>query len=132
MKQSSPQKFRPYLSIPELREIVGALKQVSGNLILISYLESQIYKASSGLNQAQYTPTPRPTIQTKLGFGESPAASLTVSLGELKTAAYNKWLSSPVSCTIQELARARMYRYENDLMSPEEESDYESALDRGY
>lgn len=66
--------------------------------------------------------TPQPTIEQKLGFTQIPLShDLT---GE---AAYQKWLLDPVKATPKEIEEAMDWRYRNNLMSPQEESEYENA-----
>lgn len=120
-------KYRPYLTSPELTEIISSLKSTGSNLSLIQYLQSFQDKISVGKIAPQITT--KPTLSDKL---ELSGNMVSVDLVSSRLAAYNKWLSSPSKCSIQELARARMYRYENDLMSEAEEAEYESVLDKGY
>lgn len=122
-------KFRPYLTIPEMDVILGALKSTPDNIpvSLIRYLEGYIYKAKSGISSANYTARPRETLQSKLGFSDSTTTILTRNLSDLKLAAYQKWQNNPASCNPAELARVQMYRYENDLMDIEEEKRYEKS-----
>ena len=122
-------KFRPYLTSQELTLIINCLKQNGTNPGLVHYLSSFQDKISIGKIAPNLVT--KPSIQEKLELGLSPKES-TDKLKEQRADAYNKWLTSPHKCSIQELARARMYRYENDLMSTEEETEYESTLDRGY
>jgi hypothetical protein len=119
-------KFRPYLTSQELTLILNCLKQNGSNPGLVHYLSGFQDKITVGKIAPQLVT--KPTISDKLGL----STSLTDNLTEQRHSAYLKWKESPSKCSIQELARARMYRYENDLMSTEEESEYELSIDRGY
>jgi hypothetical protein len=121
-------KFRPYLTLGELENCINALKETNRNPALIRYLSSFQDKVSVGKIAPQLVT--KPTISDKLGLSTS--HSIGESLAEQRLNAYLKWKESPSKCSIQELARARMYRYENDLMSTEEEAEYELSIDRGY
>ena len=120
-------KYRPYFTGPELAEVQRALKLVSLNVELIRYLETFSLKIASGIQEPNITL--KPTISERLGMSDRLPS---LNLSELKLAAYNKWLDSPQKCTPQEIARTLMFRYENDLMSEEEEREYESKIERGY
>lgn len=127
-------KYRPYFTIPELSEVAKCLKIASNNTDLIKYVDSQIYKASTGLTEAQYIPHPKPSLEDKLELsGKMVSVPIVkVDLAAKRFQSYNKWKESPHKCTSQEIEDARMYQYTNDLMSPEEEAAYESKLDKGY
>jgi hypothetical protein len=130
MNQSSNNsytKYRPYLTLSELDTCISSLRGTGANPALIQYLSTFRDKISVGRIAPQVTL--KPSLQDKLGFSQK---ELTTNLVSQREQAYNKWLLSPLSCSIQELARSRMYRYENDLMSPEEESEYESQIEKGY
>lgn len=123
------QKFRPYLTLAEMTEVIDSLKSTPNpNGRLIYYFQSFIDKIYVG--KVSSTITTRPTMEQSLELEPLPQAKL--DLREQRLQAYNKWLASPARCTIQELTRAQMYRYENDLMSEEEETQYELKLERGY
>lgn len=113
-------KFRPYFSLPELDELLACLKERPSNklrITLIKYLETTKIKAQAGLMTSQYTV--KPSIEQRLGFTNEP------SISETKRTAYEKWSDSTKDCTPREIELAMLYRYENDLMSPEEEAKFE-------
>lgn len=121
-------KFRPYLTVSELETIISSLRTNGENPGLIYYLSGFRDKITVGRMAPQLAT--KPTLTDKLELSSS---SVSVqNLSEQRLRAYTKWITSPNLCSIQELARARMYRYENDMMTPEEESEYESTLDKGY
>jgi hypothetical protein len=49
------------------------------------------------------------------------------SLQSKRFNAYRKWRDHAANCTPWEIDQAMVYRYENDLMAPEEESEWELA-----
>lgn len=118
----SAQKFRPYFTAPELQEIISCLKShpSTRRLQIAQYLEGFLLKINHGIVSVAHTT--RPSIEQKLGFAPIPAPhNLT---GE---AAYQKWLISPLTATPKEIEEAQNWRYLNDLMSPEEEKEYENG-----
>lgn len=122
-------KYRPYLTPQELDIIISSLKTTSSNVSLIRYLEDFAHKISR--DSIKPNLTLKPSLEDKLELN-APRARTMDSLIALKSLAYQKWLTNPTKCTSSELARVHMYRYENDLMSPEEETEYESKIDKGY
>jgi hypothetical protein len=124
----SKKNYRPYFSQEELTEVTRCVSVASTNTRLIGYLRLFLAKIENEQVSVQYTNAP--SIEEKLGLEDSPPAKQDLKAQRFQ--AYNKWLESPAKCSILEHARAQMYRYENDLMSPEEESSYEQKLDRGY
>jgi len=124
----SKKNYRPYFSQEELTEVTRCVSVSSTNTRLIGYLRLFLAKIENEQVSVQYTNAP--SIEEKLGLEDSPP--MKTDLRALRLQAYNKWLSSPASCSILEHTRAQMYRYENDLMSPEEETSYEQKLERGY
>ena len=110
-------KYRPYFTASELGEVIRCVKLSSQNLPLLRYLESYALKISHGVITESITL--QPTLADSLEL-DSPDSSL-----ESKRAkAYTKWLSSPEACTPIEIELTHLYRFENDLMSPEEETIY--------
>lgn len=136
MSTSNPfQKYRPYFTLRELETLLAATKTVGSSPHLIRYLEGYISKITLEETSPALTLTPKQTLADKLGFGPSPAESLSsqgASLSDLKHLSYAKWKISPLKCSAQEIARAQMYRYEHDMMTPDEESEYEKKQDIGY
>lgn len=117
------QKFRPSLTLPQLRYLISLLEADSNNTLLAELntataatLKVLTYKASAGIAAPAYTAAPKETAEQKLGF--SPAIT--------KEQAYQKSLEYPQLCTASERQQARLYRYENDLMTPEEEEAFEN------
>lgn len=121
----SSQKFRPYFTASELLEIITALKERPNprRLTICRYLEAFKLKIEAGILTPAHTT--EPSITEKLGF-EDPSAHQ--SIHELSgEAAYQKQLINPSHCTPKEIAAAMDWRYRNDLMSADEEKEYERA-----
>ena len=126
MSHSPRTKYRPYLTLPELDIIISSLKISGSNPHLIHYLEGFKSKIDLGITSPNLTLTPKLSVMERLGLDEPSldSLSLTPSIETKRSNAYTKWLSSPLKCSPYEIELAHVYRFENDLMSPEEESIY--------
>jgi hypothetical protein len=43
-------------------------------------------------------------------------------------AAFTKWIGNPGNCSLREISDARQWRYENDLMNPQEQAEFEKEV----
>jgi hypothetical protein len=122
-------QYRPYFTLPELREIILCLKShpTPARLSLVQKLESFCLKITHGVISSQYEPSPRKTILDRLELSDPPA-TLEISPRITGEAAYQKQLSDPLHCTPKEIAAAMEYRYMEGLMSKEEEQNYEKSI----
>ena len=124
------QKYRPYLTIQQIKYFIQLAeadnRAETEHLRLKSLRELGLFVAKNdlGLVRPALTVTGQKTIEDKLGLGLGQGADVATSREE----AYNLWCMDPQLCTDQQVKQARLYRYENDLMSPEEEAQYESEL----
>jgi hypothetical protein len=121
---NSTKKFRPYFSPSELAEIISWGKRCGGSINLLKYLETFELKISLGHISSQLELAP--TLESALELTNT--HNLVETMEAKKVTAYNKWKNSPVRCTSQELALSQMYRYENNLMNPEDELLYEKQM----
>lgn len=115
------QKYRPYFTLPELEEIAAALKQSPSprRLQIAAYLEKFIIEIKHGVRKANHTL--QPTMIEKLEL-ETPVPLDHEITGE---AAYQKWIINPSKCTAHEVEEALAWAYTNELMSPQQEAEYE-------
>lgn len=118
-------KYRPYLTLPEIEEIISSLSRTSQNIALLKYLKQYHNKISLSFISPNLTIAPRKDFIHSLEL--SPSTSSPIDYASLKKAAYDKWRINAASCSISELQLSSLYRYENDMMSPEEEKEYEAA-----
>jgi len=126
----SNKKYRPYFTISELQEISLCLKShpTPARLSLVQYLERFIIQINHGIITTSYSPNPRPTLSQKLGFSDTGDVEVPISHEITGEMAYQKHLISPATCTPKEIAEAMEYRYTHDLMSKQEEEQYEQSL----
>jgi len=116
-------KYRPYLSVEELTAILSSLKArpVSSILPLITYLDGYLTDITRGTRSAN--------METKASFIETlHSTNDNLKIGEDKAlSAFAKWQNFPESVSPAELNIVQEYRYMKDLMTTEEEIDYEVA-----
>lgn len=121
----STEKFRPYLTAPELTKILSALKsQQPPPLGLIRYLETFAIKIERGVISSAVTL--QPTIEQKLGI-EPESQVLAESIQVLVTN-YEMFPSERSKLSPRQLEAIQNYRFINDRMTPEEENSYVSSL----
>lgn len=124
ISHSGEQKFRPYFSAAELTLIIQTLKSAPAPAIgLIRYLEGFAIKIERGI----ISPSIRleESMESRLGLVQSVRTEQ--SLENLVTL----WESYPESrhkFTVPEIEKIMAWRYENDRMTPDEESAYESSI----
>ncbi len=119
-------KFRPYLTAQQLHYFLDLCKndnRAETSAIrnsTIKYLKLYIAKYELGGLTPAYnqSATPRTSIADRLGLDLSDPA-------QRKEAAYATWSANPALCSSEEIKLATLYRYENNLMSPEEEEEFE-------
>lgn len=125
-------KYRPYFTLEELEETIRCVSISSQNLHLLHYLRSFRDKISLGKISPNLSLAPaRPSLIDSLELGEptSTPNKNSAKPETLRQAAYIKWSINPETCTITELALVQTYRFENDLMSPDEEAEFLGTLD---
>ncbi len=119
----SNQKYRPYFTLGELKELVSALKQSPSTqrLSLIQYLDGFILQIERGIRKPNHTI--QPSLLQRLELDDS--TPIPISHEVTGKMAYEKWIINPSSCSPKEIKECLQWRYENDLMSREEEDAYE-------
>lgn len=127
------EKYRPYFTAEELTEIVSCLKSHPNprRLTIVRYLEGFMLKINYGIIGSSHTL--QPTQAEKLGFHELtpgttvPGTPVPIDHNLTGEAAYQKWLLDPAKAKPKEIAEAMDWMYRNNLMSPEQEKDYEQS-----
>ena len=124
----SVKKFRPYFSPEELKEVISALKEspTPARIELIKYLEHYSLKISHGIMSPAISLAP--SMADQLELSDTSTQTNPARLSSLRLQAFLKWEKSPSSCSPKELLMANEYRFENDLMSPEESEAYINKL----
>lgn len=125
---SSTKKYRPYFTLPELEFLASAVRKSSLSagesppIDLLRYLESYIHDIKQGYRKENHTL--QPTLAQKLELDDSPRENTGQKLSRMQNL-YLAWQAN-ASLTLPELEIVEEYRYLHDLMSPTEESRYES------
>lgn len=120
-------KYRPYLTATEIQEISLSLKQspTPARLHIAQYLERFIIEINHGIRQESYIPKPKPTLSQELGFEPLPTNEGLADVGLIAYKFYQE--HGAASCTPKQLQDALSYMYLNDLMSPDQEKEYENG-----
>ena len=119
MTTQSAVKFRPSLSISDMRFIKNALiplpQSPQRNTILESF-NRMILKAEHGIVNPSHLALGKPSIESSLGFASEDHTIETLM---------DAWNSNPSMLSQSQIARIQHHRYVNDMMSKDEEHDYE-------
>lgn len=119
-------KFRPSLTLDEINTIIAAL-QSTGESKLVRKLHTFTLKAQVGITSPSHVTIHKQSLEDSLGFGSSPSTSST-NIEQTGEQLYEIWKTSPTSLSSAQLAKVHHHRYTNDLMTPEEESNYELGM----
>jgi hypothetical protein len=130
------QKFRPYFSESELGVVIETLKthqaprsKLTG---ILKYLETFVIKMERGVisPSLDLKGTPREQLIKSLEL-DTPSSPSLISVVKDKeqegSILYSKWREG-ATLSPKQLERVHIYRYENDLMTSQEEADYEKEL----
>ena len=109
------QVFRPSLTLAEIHTIIASLP--AHETAIISKLRKFTLKAEHGLVTPARIKSSPTSLASSLGFTTSP----TLSMDDLMYAYEN----TPQILTPQQLTLIKHHRYTNDLMTPQEEAEYE-------
>lgn len=121
--------YRPLLSITDIETILNVLKPIAIADANVSslYCRLQVFhlKATNGMNSAHREEKARTTNNSSIASMllddySPPLAKIDPKIA--RKAAYDKWASGSLLCTPNELALVETYRFENNLMSEEEEA----------
>jgi hypothetical protein len=131
-------KFRPSLDENEIRLLLDLCKSNGSQLSLAIARKLIVFltKLDNGIITSAYSlkPVSKQSLSSDLGFTEV-MENLSEVLqteqaernGRLK-AAFTKWIGNPASCSLREISDARQWRYENDLMNPQEQAEFEKEV----
>jgi|LauGreDrversion4_2_1035121.scaffolds.fasta_scaffold869448_2 hypothetical protein len=117
-------KYRPTLTAQEIAYMIercdaDARDETAGlSVALGSKLKIFAMKMQLGIVSSAYVSAPKQSLTDKLGF-DTPESK--------RLAAFEKHSKLPSLCTPEEIKLAQTYRYENNLMTPQEEADYENS-----
>lgn len=121
-------KFRPYLTMQQIRYFIelaeSDTRAETEGLRLKSLRELKLFVAKSdlGLVNSALTVVGKTSTAEKLGF----SIDTNDTPEQKREKAYQLWCVNPQLCSDADIKLAQLYRYENDLMSPDEEAEYEA------
>lgn len=131
MNRPAPKpKYRPALTEDMLHELYAALEEGTTK----TYLHQYLVKIGAGITNAAYVHNNvkelrKKSIEDALGFADlTQSQDISTKNLESEVELYNKWINDPLALTSTQLDCVLQYRYTNDLMSVEEESQYEASL----
>ena len=121
-------KFRPSLTAVQIEHIIHILSTAGENSPLnqstLRALRMFSLKAQHGIVSPSHLALGRESLESSLGFSttHTPAKTTTVEL------LYQVWQSHPTTLTPTQLQQVQSHRYQNNLMSPEEEQEYDMKI----
>jgi hypothetical protein len=124
-------KYRPYLTLQQLHyflQLAEADQRTETEALrLRSIRELKLFIAKNDLGAVKpaFVSVGRSTLEDRLGLDEVSTSS---SPEEKRKLSYDLWTKNPLLCNEEQIRQAQLYRYENNLMSPDEESQYENSL----
>ncbi len=125
------EKYRPCLTGDQISHILALCKKdlSQQSLLVISVLAPFQAKIDfSGVAPA-YSANARRSLEDSLGMNNTGDSSTPI---ERRKIAYEKWCQNPDSCSMDELERANTYRRDNNLMTPEEEAQFDAETEAHY
>lgn len=124
---SGEQKFRPYFSAAELTLIIRTLKEAPAPALgLIRYLEGFAIKIERGvISPALHL---EESMESKLGLSTSVPPEQSI---ENQATLWESYPESRSKFSPVQLESIQAWRYENNRMSPEEETEYEKSIGIG-
>ena len=118
-------KFRPSLTAGQIEHIIHILSTAGENSPLnqscLKALRMFSLKAQHGIVSPSHLALGRESLESSLGFTTSEPVT-TVEL------LYRVWQTHPTTLTPAQLQQVQSYRYQNNLMSPEEEQEYDMKI----
>lgn len=128
MSRNTVSKYRPSLTQEQIVHLISLCRKDSSDesLRIIGLLAQFEFKIKQGAIVQSHAVDVKQGLAVDLGFadpaihmqGGARSANLILEL----------WNSNPAQLSVLELQRVRSYRYENDLMTPEEQLSYENEI----
>tara|TARA_R110000824_G_scaffold302949_1_gene490744 strand:+ start:608 stop:1027 length:420 start_codon:yes stop_codon:yes gene_type:complete len=136
MKNSN--KYRPVLTAEQIEHILTLAKgspMTDTNISLIGSLSPFFAKIQNKAVNAAYTTTGNVASSKfsieSLGGTAQPDSEATESKEDFWEICYNQWLITPLEMSLAGIEAANEYRYLHDLMTPEEQTAFETGAPLG-
>lgn len=122
----SAKKYRPYFTLPELKILQGSLSasQNLGHVGIINYLSKYITDIESGYRKENHTLKPD-MLSSLTESSPEPTQNVTDKVLSLLSRYKASYFSG---MTPAEISQVNQLRYENGLMTKDQEEEYESSL----
>jgi hypothetical protein len=122
-------KFRPVLDSDQIAHICNLCRKDSSkeSMHVLASLASFEWKVKSGAVTPAYTPAPKESLASSLGFEKDIPHGNPHHI-HTDEALYSMWADDPSTLSVDQLKRVRFYRYENNKMTVEEEAQYEREI----
>lgn len=120
-------KFRPSLTAEQIAYLIGNLQAAAPSTErdnILTVLHKFHLKAVHGIVSPSHVSAPRMSLVDSLGFSEPRTYRIAEEDIENLLDIYNK---HPNSLSAVQLGRVQYHRYTNDMMTPQEEKEYESS-----
>lgn len=124
---ASHHKFRPAFSKQEILYLIDLCGRDNRDttIELASTIAARLrifaLKADLGVISPAFTSTGKQSLSEKLGLEEGD------SLTDRRRKAHQFYRAHPGLCTPDQIEQAKTYMYENGLMTPEQEAEYEKS-----
>ena len=114
-------RFRPSLSLPEIKHLLDLCKRDASqeSLAVAPRLSLYIAKIENQIISPAHTLAPPESLGVRLGIEEAE-----IIIKDDCSNAYAKWSANPASCSIAEIELSNQFRFENGLMSADEQMKY--------
>lgn len=116
--------YRPYLTLAQIRTLIEWCEPLATG----TKEEQELYNKFLTLEQSIYLESIKPAHTLKTQKHPEPKEPQVIPAKEQRKLAYDKFLSNSEELTVEEFKLVLLYRYENDLMSLEEEAEYENEM----
>lgn len=116
--------YRPYLAHPQIKTILRVCEPLATG----TKEDQELFAKFMTLEQSVYLDSIKPAHTLKTQKPPEPKEPQIIPAKEMRKLAYNKWLHDESSVTVEQCKMVLLYRYENDLMTREEEAEYENEM----
>jgi hypothetical protein len=110
--------YRPSLTLEEIKFLLNSVRWEDGEQpALLRKLEVFTLKAQHGITRPSHVRAGKQSDAAKLGFEEDTTITNLLEV-------YN---TDPEALSVRQMAKVQHHRYVNDMMTPQEETEYEAA-----
>lgn len=116
--------YRPYLTHTQIRTLLRLCEfHATG-----TKEEQELYTKFLTLENSIYMGKLKHSLELREPLENTSPKTNQLSPKEQRKLAYDNWLHDESSVTVEQSKLVRLYRYESDLMTREEEAEYENEM----